>query len=169
MNNKKTLFICRHAKSSWKDLNLSDKERPLNKRGKRDAPFMGKLLSEKGERADLIISSNAVRAVLTAKAYAKELGYPSENIRIVPNIYEAGSRELFGVIKQIDDQYNNVFMFGHNPGFTLLYNFITDERLDNIPTSGVVKVSFDVSSWKEIEVGAGLTDYFEYPKKYRNG
>ncbi|MCH8033839.1 MAG: histidine phosphatase family protein [Bacteroidetes bacterium] len=161
----KTLYLARHAKSSWKHPELSDIERPLNKRGKRDAPFIGNLLKEKGVKPDKLISSPAVRAKKTAAVIAEIIGYPKNKILIDKNIYEASSTELINIIQSIDDKYNSVMMFGHNPGFTMVNNFLTDSFIDNIPTCGVVGIRFN-SSWKKIENTSGKAFFLIYPKLF---
>ena len=120
----KLLYLARHAKSSWKNMDLSDIDRPLNKRGKKDAPFMGKILSKKGINPDLIISSPAKRARKTALVIAEEISYPINSIQYEDNVYESSSRELLEFVKSIDDEYNSVMIFGHNPGFTMLHNYL---------------------------------------------
>jgi phosphohistidine phosphatase len=161
----KTLYLTRHAKSSWKNPELSDIERPLNKRGKRDAPFMGNILKEQGVKPDILISSPAVRARKTAVAIAKNIDYPKSKILIDENIYESSSSDLIKIIQGIDDKYNSVMMFGHNPAFTMLNNYLTDSYIDNIPTCGVVGIHFN-SSWKKIGSEAGKTIFFIYPKLF---
>ena len=162
----KTLYLVRHAKSSWKDNSLKDFDRPLNERGKRDAPFMGKLIREKGINPDIIISSPAKRAISTAKYFSAEFNKSKKEIIENNNIYEAGAGQLIDIINSIADNNNSAMLFGHNPGFTMLSNYLADKRIDNIPTCGVVTITFDVDSWKEIEVGTGKLIEFEYPKKY---
>jgi len=161
----KTLYLSRHAKSSWRDPGLSDIDRPLNKRGKRDAPFMGKLLAEKGINPDLIISSPAKRARATAKIIASELNYDKEKIIFDKNIYEGTGRRLLEIISEIKEKYNFVMLFGHNPGLTVLSNNLSDRFIDNIPTCGVVALEFN-TSWKEIELNSAGFLFFEYPKKH---
>jgi phosphohistidine phosphatase len=159
----KSLYLARHAKSSWKHPELSDIERPLNKRGKRDAPYIGNLLKEKDVKPDILISSPAVRARKTALVIAEIIDYPKSKILIDDNIYESSSIELINIIKGFDDKYNSVMMFGHNPGFTMLNNYLTDSFIDNIPTCGVVGIRFN-SSWKKIDSDAGKAFLFIYPK-----
>ncbi len=161
----KTLYLVRHAKSSWKDSSLDDIERPLNKRGKRDAPFMGELLKEKGINPELIISSSAKRASKTAQAIAEQIGYPKKDIIFDEEIYEASSRELIDYIKQLDDKFNSVMLFGHNPGFTMLNNYLSKKYIDNIPTCGIVALEFN-NSWKDIGKNSAKYLFFDYPKKY---
>ena len=161
----KTLYLARHAKSSWKHPELSDIERPLNKRGKRDAPYIGNLLKEKDVKPDLLISSPALRARKTAIVIAEKIDYPKSKILIDDNIYESSSTELKNIIQGFDDKYNSVMMFGHNPDFTMLNNYLTDSYIDNIPTCGVVGIRFN-SSWKKIDGDSGKAFFFIYPKLF---
>ena len=161
----KILYLVRHAKSSWRDPSLDDSERPLNKRGKRDAPFMGELLKEKIVNPDVVFSSPAKRASKTAQIITEQIGYSKKDIIYAEEIYEASSHELVDFIKKIDDKYNSVMVFGHNPGFTMLNNFLSKKYIDNIPTCGIVALEFN-SSWKEIEKNAAKMLFFDYPKRY---
>lgn len=161
----KTLYLVRHAKSSWKDSSLDDIERPLNKRGKRDAPFMGELLKEKVVIPDVVISSPAKRASKTAQIITEQIGYSKKDIIYAEEIYEASSRELVDFIKKLDDKYNSVMIFGHNPGFTMLNNFLSKKYIDNIPTCGIVALEFN-NSWKEIEKNSAKMLFFDFPKRY---
>ncbi|AFN74757.1 putative phosphohistidine phosphatase, SixA [Melioribacter roseus P3M-2] len=162
----KKLFLIRHAKSSWDNPGLTDMERPLNKRGERDAPFMARLIKEKGIEPDLIISSPAKRAFDTALVFASIYGKNEEDIIVEDRIYEAGMRELSLVVEDIDDRFESVFLFGHNPGLTNFANLLGSEYLDNMPTCSIVGIGLNVDSWKNIERGKGKTFLFEYPKKY---
>ena len=162
----KTLYLVRHAKSSWKQPELTDFERPLNKRGKNDAPFMGKLLSEKGVNPELVISSPAKRAAVTAKIIASEINYPKEKIVFDENIYEATGRRLLEIISGTEEKYNSVMLLGHNPGLTVLHNNLSDHFIDNIPTCGVVALEFN-KSWEKIELNSAGFMFFEYPKKHK--
>jgi phosphohistidine phosphatase len=160
----KTLILHRHAKSSWDHPNLIDFERPLNNRGKHDAPEMGKRLLDKSEKVELFVSSPAVRAISTARLVAKELGYPVGKITEERNIYMAGVRTLLNVVNNLDDQINSVMLFGHNPGFTEFAEYLTDEYLGNIPTCGQVKITFSISTWKMVSQGTGKMEWFDFPK-----
>lgn len=162
----KRLYLIRHAKSSWKDQDLTDIERPLNTRGKRDAPCMGKRLKDLKVHPDLIVSSPAKRALKTAKVIAREIGYPKKRIETDESIYLAGVSTLLLVIQNIEDSYQQVILFGHNPGFTELAEYLTDQQFDNIPTCGIVCMDFDIESWKEVAEGKGILVSFDYPKKY---
>jgi len=161
----KTLYLARHAKSSWKEPELSDIERPLNKRGKKNAPFIGTVLKGKGILPDLIISSSAERAKLTAFEIAKKIGYKKSDIEINDDIYEAAPRVLMQIIRNFDDKFETVMMFGHNPSFTILNNQLSNKYIDNIPTCGISAIQFD-TDWKYITDGSGKSDFFIYPKLY---
>jgi phosphohistidine phosphatase len=162
----KTLYLVRHAKSSWKEVNLLDIDRPLNSRGKRDAPFMGKLLYEKGIEPDVLISSPAKRTRMTAAAFAEALDYPKTRIKINPKIYEADVSDLFLIIKHWNDDIDAVMLFGHNLCYTDFANLYAKPHLDNVPTTGVVAIDFQVNKWEDITAKNGEVAFFEYPKKY---
>jgi phosphohistidine phosphatase len=162
----KTLILVRHAKSSWKDHDLKDFDRPLNERGKRDAPFMGALIKEKGILPDVLISSPAKRAITTAGLFAKKLSIAKNEIIENEKIYEASAGELIDIINAIDDTKSSAMIFGHNPGLTMVANYLSDKRIDNIPTCGMVVITFEENSWKSIQIGSGKLIEFEYPKKY---
>jgi len=135
----KTLYIARHAKSSWDDMTLSDFERPLNKRGERDAPFMAQLLKAKSIQADLILSSPANRAMTTAKFYHETLG---GELRFDERIYEATAMGLFYLAQEMFEKYNSVMIVGHNPGLTELNDMLCDSAIYNIPTAAVIGIEF---------------------------
>jgi phosphohistidine phosphatase len=162
----KTLILVRHAKSSWKETNLPDFKRPLNKRGKKDAPFMGKLLKEMGIMPDLVISSPALRASETAKIICREIGVTEKKIRYDEDIYLAGDDDILDVINDVDNDINTLMIFSHNPGLTELSNLLSDKYLDNIPTAGVVVLKCKPKKWSELSSRSCTMDFFEYPKKY---
>lgn len=162
----KNLVIVRHAKSSWDDSSLADFDRPLNKRGLRDAPYMGKVLSDKDFKPDLIISSPANRAFTTAKFIAEKMGYNIEKIRTEENIYSSSAAAIVKIIRSVDDSVGNLALFGHNPDITYLSSLLTGNIFDNVPTCGMVGIRFDVDQWKLINEENGKMVFFEYPKKY---
>jgi phosphohistidine phosphatase len=162
----KTLYLVRHAKSSWKYPNLDDFERPLNKRGRKNAPFMGKLLKKLKVAPDLVISSPANRAAMTARIIAAAINYPLENILYSEAIYEFSENVLIHVVKQIDDAVNKAMVVGHNPATNGLANYIGDQPISNIPTCGVFCVELDISSWAKIGEHCGKLKFFEFPKKH---
>ncbi len=163
----KHITLIRHAKSSWKDTNLSDFDRPLNKRGKTDAPVMGKRLANKKLYPDLIISSPAKRAFATARIIAKEIGYPVKKISLNEGIYEAEVSTLVDLIKNFNNSLYHVIIIGHNPGFTNLCNFLTSEHIENVPTCGIVHIDLRTESWEDIKPHNGKVIDFNYPKKIR--
>lgn len=161
----KRLLLCRHAKSSWKDITLEDIDRPLNKRGKRDAPEMAKRLNSQGIRPDMIVSSPARRARKTARQIAKITGLGKKNVILLEKIYAASPRELVEIINTFDDAAAVVLMVGHNPEITILANALSDLDIDNVPTCGIVTLDFKVASWKEVGKSKGTLVFFDYPRK----
>lgn len=147
----KTLTIVRHAKSSWHEPVLSDRERPLNKRGQRDAPRMGKRIADAGIRPSLIISSPATRAWTTAQIIAEELSYPVEFLQRENSLYLASLNDILDVIVAQDDDFNSLMVVGHNPGLTNMVNFLSPGITANLPTAGVVSVTIDQDDWKLYE------------------
>ncbi len=161
----KTLYIVRHAKSSWDNPDLDDFQRPLNNRGEKDAPKMGKMLFREGAKPKLICSSPANRALTTAQLVAAELGYPVNSIREEQKLYHAGEEAILEIVRSLDDSLDTVMIVGHNPGFTEFVNDLLDEEIPNIPTAGVVGAKLNIASWKEARWGCGEMLFFEYPKK----
>lgn len=162
----KKLCLIRHAKSSWKDGSLEDIDRPLNERGKQDAPEIGLFLKNKKLFPDLIMSSPANRALTTAKKIAKKLDYPIKDIAINRKLYVFSSwgDSVVEVLKKINDQYDTVFVFGHNPTFTALANRFSGQWFDNVPTCGVVSIIFDAKKWANIGRDNGTLDFYMFPK-----
>jgi len=161
----KRLYLLRHAKSSWDDDSLSDVERPLNKRGQRDAPMMGKRLRARGFVPNSIVSSGAVRAETTARAVAHEIGYPLARIRREDALYLAGPATLLEIVRRADDKLGSLMLVGHNPGLTDFANSLTDVHVDNVPTCGLYCADFAIARWRDLEPGGGTFIRFEYPKK----
>ena len=161
----KELILIRHAKSSWSNPFLEDFERPLNKRGSKNAPFMAKVLKQKEVNPDLIISSPSKRTKDTLDFFIKEFDYKGEII-FEESIYEAPYINILKVIKNIDDKHKTIFLFGHNPGFNDLTDFLLGRFEDNIPTCGVLKINFDTNYWKNISKDNSKLIFFNFPKKY---
>jgi len=161
------LLICRHAKSSWQDASLSDFDRPLNKRGERDAPEMGRRLAQQGVRPDLIMTSPATRALATALHYARQLGIPPERVRRNPAQYAASVPDLIDLIRTVDTHVTTLMLVGHNPETTGLANVLGGLRIDNIPTCGIVALEFARCTWADLAVGGGSLLFFDYPKNRR--
>lgn len=162
----KTIFFIRHAKSSWEDLSLSDKNRPLNPRGLRDAPFMAKLLKGKLGSIDQIISSPANRAFTTAGYFAEAFDINEKKIQVEKKIYEAYTGDIFDIIKELKEEWNKVLLFGHNPSFTSIANRFSKEYIPNIPTCGIFEVQLSVQNWEDFTEDKGELVNFYYPKQY---
>lgn len=163
----KTLTLLRHAKSSWKDRNLPDHARPLNRRGEKDAPAMAARVREAGIRPSLILSSPAVRAWNTARIVAKEINYPVEFLQREQELYMADIDDFLGLLGRQDSKFNSVMLVGHNPGLTDFANYLMPNLTDNIPTSGVVSMTIDTDDWN-LTAGSGAELLvFDYPKKER--
>ena len=158
----------RHAKSSWDDPDLSDFERPLNARGKRDAPRMGKRLKEKELTPDCVISSPARRALSTAKRICAVLAFDKNKIKTERKLYHASEETMLSIVQGIKNSFNTVLIFGHNPGLTDFVNSLMTEQagifIDNVPTCGVVALSFEVDNWADVDWKKGKILFYDYPK-----
>ncbi|MDL5047748.1 histidine phosphatase family protein [Oscillatoria amoena NRMC-F 0135] len=161
----KTIYFLRHAKSSWKDADLSDIDRPLNKRGKLNAPMMGRHLRKLKVKPQLIISSPSKRTMTTALIIADKIGYEERNIKIDMHLYGANVAQIAQLVHHLDDNLKKVMIVGHNPAFTLIVDYFTGKPIDNLPTCGLVQIDFKAKTWKEIVPKAGSLELFEFPKK----
>ena len=162
-----TLFLIRHAKSDWNDPAMADFDRPLNERGKRNAPFMGKKLVEKGEKPELLVSSTAKRAFSTAKRIAKELNYEESKIVRVDELYHAPVEAWLKVVNAFDiTQAKSIMCFGHNNGITEFVNYLTKGNIANMPTCSIAKIQFNFDKWAMVSGGTGELINFDYPKRY---
>lgn len=162
----RTLYLVRHAKSSWGNPGLRDHDRPLNDRGLHDAPRMARLLVEHGVQPDLLVSSPAKRALTTALFFAEAFGIADDAVERNPDIYEAFPQEILRIISQLPDAAETVLLFGHNPTFTDVANrFSEDDFLENVPTCGVVKIASSAASWKEFYEGNSKIAACYFPKE----
>jgi phosphohistidine phosphatase len=159
------LTLIRHAKSSWDYAELSDFERPLNARGRRDAPAMARRLAAELERPLRLVASPALRAITTAHAFAGELGLPHTAIRIEPRIYEATRGTLLGIAQELDDADTHVLLFGHNPGFTELAQLLAACPFAEMPTCSATTLGFELKHWRELQPHSGTVLRYEFPKK----
>jgi len=163
----KTLLLIRHAKSSWDDAGLSDYERPLNDRGKKDAPLMAGRLHDRGIKIDAFISSPAKRAKKTAEQFVKQYKKEAEVLILKTELYMAGEEAFNGVIEKLDDQFDCVAIFSHNPGITDFANsLVNDARIDNIPTCGIFAVSIEAKKWYKFKEAKKKFLFFDYPKAF---
>jgi phosphohistidine phosphatase len=159
----KQLLIIRHAKSDWGNAGLRDFDRPLNKRGKANAPEMAARLVMNQIKPDLMVSSPALRAITTAGFFAEVWNIPNQKIQKDSTIYEAGVRALLTVVNGLPNEYNKVALFGHNPGLTDLANYF-DGHIDNMPTCSVLLLEFPFDDWKMVSADTGKVLLFDYPK-----
>ncbi len=161
----KTAYIIRHAKSSWSNHDITDFERPLNERGKRDAPQMAKRILDRNLSIDLFVSSSAVRAKETCNFFSAAFGVDNKKIIYLDRLYHASPETIEKVIGSVDNSYNSVAVFTHNPGVTdYVNNLIPDLTIDNMPTCGVFCVEADVEEWEKFASAHKRFVFFDYPK-----
>ena len=160
----KTLILVRHAKSSWDSPGLSDFDRPLNERGKADAPEMAGRLKEKKINVDLFVSSPAKRAKKTAKYFAEVFDVKKEEILLVDDLYLATQQAFISTIESMDDKYNTIAVFSHNPGITEFASSLTNVRVDDMPTCAVFAAQADTERWKDFSAAEKKFLFFDYPK-----
>ena len=160
----KLLYLVRHAKSSWSDPSLSDRDRPLNKRGRRSAPDMGRRLAAQDHLPELIISSPARRAFSTARKIAKELGYERSEIMTDESLYFSGTGGMLEFLENLDDGYQKVMIVGHNPAMTTLLNILSGSSIDNMPTCAVAVIDYPMASWSELRSIEGQLLVYDFPK-----
>lgn len=163
----KTLYIIRHAKSSWEHEDLHDLERPLTERGKKDAVLMGSLLRKYAAFPDEVISSPALRAISTARILCDEIGFDAHKAIIEPGLYFKEVEDIIQVLHSREARPERIYIIGHNPTFTNLANALIPGFTEMMPTCGIVSVEFDIESWGLVNLGTGRLGFFEYPKKYR--
>jgi phosphohistidine phosphatase len=164
----KYLTIVRHAKSSRDNPEWDDLERPLNDRGKKAIQKMGKFLKKKSLHPDLLISSPAQRAKETAIGIGKLLDYPLENMEINKEIYFGNIQEIIGVISNINNNFNDVFLFGHEPLLSSMIHRLTGEIVEKFPTCSIYRIVWDIKKWSLISSQKGKCEFFVYPKLLQN-
>jgi len=162
----KNICFVRHAKSSWENPQLDDIDRPLNKRGERDAPYMASKLVELKITPDLIITSPALRARTTARIFADAADLDSSRFVIENMLYGADVTGIVRMMQEVDDDFKSVFVFGHNPTLTIMANCFAGVDIDNVPTCGVLQAKTMVSSWKSWSPEVSAFVGFYYPKQY---
>lgn len=160
----KTLLLVRHAKSDWGNPLLRDFDRPLNERGKRDAPVMAQRLLDRKFGIDAFISSPAKRAGKTARIFAQAYGFKKEEVRYVEDLYLAEPEVFFRVVEAADDNWDTIALFSHNPGITDFANSCSNARIDNIPTCGVFAIRVHDNTWKSFRTAEKEFLFFDYPK-----
>ncbi len=160
----KTVLLIRHAKSSWGDLSLPDFDRPLNDRGKADAPKMAKRIHKRKIPIDTFISSPAKRARKTAEIFAEQYGVKKADIVFVPELYHANDETYYQAIATAPGKSDSIAIFSHNPGITEFANRLTDNRIDNMPTCSVFVVKAGVRDWSEFQQATKEFFLFDFPK-----
>lgn len=158
----KKIFLVRHAKSDWNNSEIEDIERPLNDRGYSNANQMSKSFKT---MPDLIVSSPAIRAISTALIFARNLNYDPNNLQIRKELYEASEKDYLSVIHQLDDQYNTIMLFAHNPTISTVAESLVKSLPMEMATCAIAGISFDCSKWSDIKNNQGDLFLFDYPKK----
>ncbi len=161
----KTLFLLRHAKSSWDNPKLKDFERPLSGRGINDAPVIADRFLSRYSSVDCIICSPAMRAKSTAKLFAENINFPVDDIISNPELYFAGTSMFLKAASLVDENCESAMLVGHNPAITDFVNDMANTDIDNIPTCGLVELSLPLEDWSDIEPGDAKLVEFDYPKK----
>jgi phosphohistidine phosphatase len=161
----KVLFLIRHAKSSWETGLLSDFDRPLNERGKKDAPEMAARLKNKKISIDAFVSSPAKRAKKTAELFCEIYKVPEKSIQFIPALYHAHCSTFFDVVCALDDTFNNVAIFSHNPGITEFADMLSTEiEIDNMPTCSIFGIKVFTNHWANFKSAKKEFLLFDYPK-----
>jgi len=160
----KTVLLVRHAKSDWGNPVLSDFDRPLNGRGKEDAPVMAHRLLDNKIKIDAFISSPAKRARRTARIFAKTYKVKKDDITLRNELYGAAENVFWDVIANANKKFDSIAIFSHNPGLTDFANLLTNTRIDNIPSCGVLAVKADCDKWKDFKAAKKEFLFFDYPK-----
>ncbi|MEO6583780.1 MAG: histidine phosphatase family protein [Ferruginibacter sp.] len=161
----KTIFLIRHAKSSWANFDLDDINRPLNDRGKEDAPAMAKRLLKREEKIDMYVSSPAKRAIQTALAFLKVMNVKEKHLVLIDKLYHAQSEIFNTVIAGLDDEHKKIAIFSHNPGITDFANTLCQgTRVDNIPTTGIFAARANVKHWAAFKAAEKEFIFFDFPK-----
>ena len=161
----KRLILIRHSKSSWKDLSLTDFNRPLNGRGKSDGPLMADYLKSKIKKIDYLHSSSSVRTFETSKYFIKQIQFGK--IQYDDSLYHCSATSILNMISSYSDNYQSVMIIAHNPGLTNLINNITNVALDNLPKTGLAEIEFNCDSWSKISYeNCNLID-LKFPKQLK--
>ena len=163
----KQLTLVRHAKSSWKHPELSDFDRPLNKRGRNDLPDMAERLAQNNIIPDRLITSGANRALKTATAIQTRLGLPDDDFLIQAEMYESCSETLLYLLQNSPDQIRHIMLVGHNPGLEMLGFYLSQQKIEKFPTAAVMHLHLSIKNWQELAEGCGTIALFDYPKKHQ--
>lgn len=151
----KTLYLIRHAKSDWSDERLADFDRPLNRRGRLDAPQMADYLLERGSVPQLIVSSPAVRAYSTARVFAERFEILENDISLREDLYEAPTKTVLETVRELPAHLDRIAIFAHNPALTYVVQQFADDYIDNLPTCGVAVITLEDGGWPNMVPEAG--------------
>lgn len=165
----KTLFLARHADAGWPHPQLSDHDRPLNRRGQQDAPRVAARLAAGYPPPALIVSSTATRARSTAGVLGEALGHAASAIAYLPALYLADTTTLLAAVHQLDDRHDSAMLVGHNPGMTEFINLLCDAGLGSLSTCGVARVGLDVTHWRDVAPGGGRLLSLDRPAPAHDG
>nr|WP_320048923.1 histidine phosphatase family protein [uncultured Desulfuromonas sp.] len=163
----KKLTLIRHAKSSWDDTDLKDIDRPLTRRGEKDAARVGRWLKDQQWRPDAFWSSHALRALMTTKIIASHTKLSLSSLSKKKKLYLADAEELLVILTNADDRIDHLALVGHNPGLLDLVKALTGEMLENLPTTAVYHIELPIARWADITPGSGQTLYHTTPKKLK--
>ena len=160
------LTLVRHAKSDWKNADLKDFDRPLNRRGLKEAPQMAERLAAQKIRPDLMLTSPAVRALETARVLAKALDYPLRRLKTEDRLYLGPAADILAVVRGVGSRVRHLMIFGHNPGLSAFAQSLTNDReLGELPTCAVYTMELDIRSWADARLGEGLNPSLQHPKR----
>lgn len=161
----KTIYIVRHAKSSWKYESVKDHDRPLKERGINDAHLLSKKLVKKIERPSVFISSSANRALHTGIIFCDNFGFPLANLQISKQLYSFSDGYLVKTVMALDDSFNSAIVFSHDHGINTFVNKFGDKKIEHVPTCGIIGIQFKEKHWKNIK--KGKTILFDFPKNHK--
>ncbi len=165
----KQIIFVRHAKSDWGNEFLKDIDRPLNEKGYSDAYFLSDWFLKNQKAPDLMVSSTATRALNTALIFSRSLKFEMNKFRLIEEIYESSIELLIAMIRNQDDSINSLMLFGHNPSITNISNYLAEDLFfDNVPTCGMVALTFPISRWRDLSEKKGFLNFYQFPKDFRN-
>jgi phosphohistidine phosphatase len=161
----KTLYLARHAKSDWKTIGQNDYDRPLNKRGREDAPVMAKRLIERNSIPEYIKSSSAVRTTQTSNLFLNEFVFPSSSLELIDNLYLADYDTIQDEIWKTADSISSLMIVAHNPGIEYAISHFINQMIERVPTCAIAKIEFPkAESWTDVQFRKGVLVFFDYPK-----
>ncbi|MBC2844869.1 SixA phosphatase family protein [Winogradskyella flava] len=160
----KILTLVRHGKSSW-EFDVSDDKRPLKSRGRSDAKLVANQFINNNQLPQMVFSSPAKRALETCKIFTQTIGFSENSVIIEDDLYDFGGENVIKFVKSLSNEIDDVMIFGHNHAFTSIANIFGDTYIDNLPTSGLVRLNFEINKWEDLE--KGRTEYIIVPKELR--